>query len=122
VCKVAVDGTDFRIFNWKPFWTGWFSHKFEGPGLRYDVAVSIKGGKVVWINGPFPAGKWPDISIFREALIHMLDVGEKAIADKGYRGEDEHIVIPEGSSGRGVRARHETVNGEYVTTGWCRWR
>jgi hypothetical protein len=33
---VTVDGTDFRINE--P------SHKFKGPGLRYEVAISIKGG------------------------------------------------------------------------------
>lgn len=53
-CLVSVDGTDFRIYERHPFWSGWFSHKFKGPGVRYEVAVCIKTGDVVWINGPFP--------------------------------------------------------------------
>jgi len=63
-CKVSVDGTDFRIFNWKPFWSGWFSHKFKGPGVRYEVGLCIRTGDIVWINGPFPCGQYPDITIF----------------------------------------------------------
>jgi hypothetical protein len=41
---VIVDGTDFRINEPTDFSTKWFSHKFKGPGLRYEVAISIKGG------------------------------------------------------------------------------
>lgn len=41
---VTVDGTDFRINEPTDFSTKWFSHKFKGPGLRYEVAISIKGG------------------------------------------------------------------------------
>jgi hypothetical protein len=41
---VTVDGTDFRINKPTDFSTKWFSHKFKGPGLRYEVVISIKGG------------------------------------------------------------------------------
>jgi hypothetical protein len=40
---VTVDGTDFRINEPTDFSTKWFSHKFKDPGLRYEVAISIKG-------------------------------------------------------------------------------
>ena len=64
-----------------------YSHKFKGPGLRYEVALSIQTGDIVWINGPFPAGAWPDINIFRHGLKWMLkEAGERCEADKGYRG------------------------------------
>ena len=49
-CLVSVDGTDFRIPQQSPFSSAWFSHKFNGPGLRYEVGVSIIGGSIVWIN------------------------------------------------------------------------
>lgn len=113
VCLVSVDGTDFRIYQWAPFWTGWFSHKFRGPGLRYEVGLCIRTGDIVWIHGPFPCGKWPDIKIFRKALKHMLSEGEKVQADNGYRGEPNHIVAAEDSDdkvGKAVRTRQETVN------------
>ena len=43
----------------------------------------------------------------------ILSDGEKVIADKGYRGEDDWIVVPTGDindPGKSVRTRHETVN------------
>jgi hypothetical protein len=122
VCLVSVDGTDFRIYEWKPFWKGWFSHKFRGPGLRYEVGLCIRTGWIVWIHGPFPCGKWADLTIFRKALKVMLPPGEKVHADLGYIGEPNHIVVPiqvdaNDMAGKeaqhiaaSVRARHETVN------------
>ena len=62
-CKVTVDGTDFRIQEPIPFNPKWYSYKFKGPGLRYEVAICIKTGWIVWVNGPFPAGEWPNRKI-----------------------------------------------------------
>ena len=44
---------------------------------------------IVWISGPhFPGtGGSNDLSIFRKALIHMLDPGERVEADDGYAAE-----------------------------------
>lgn len=91
---VTVDGTDFKIQEPTPFSPMWWSHKFNGAGLRYEVAVSIKGGDIVWTNGPYACGSWPDISIFREKLITMLLPGEMVEADRGYRGEPTKIRTP----------------------------
>lgn len=119
VCLVSVDGTDFRIQEPTPFWKGWHSRKFNASGLRYEVAISIRSGDVVWIHGPFPCGSWPDITIFRNALKYELNDGEKVEADKGYRGEPECVCVPNHNVflnrvGRRqktlVRARHETLN------------
>lgn len=111
-CLVSVDGTDFKMYEWGDFWSGWYSHKFKAPGLRYEVGVCIRTGHIVWIHGPFPCGKWSDLKIFRQGLKNMLQQGEKVQADGGYRGESNHIVTPTGVNdmGQKVRARHETVN------------
>lgn len=117
-CLVTVDGTDFRIREQKPFWSGWYSHKFKGPGLRYEVAVSIQSGDIVRVNGPFPFGHWPDIKIFRLDLMHELLEGERVEADKGYRGEPQAVALPgeelenpkRHEEKRTARARHETMN------------
>ena len=93
-CCVTVDGTDFRIREPQEFSTRWFSHKFNGPALRYEVAVSINGGDIVHTNGPFPAGAWPDITIFRDELIHKLEEDEMIEADRGYKGEPTKIRTP----------------------------
>ena len=84
MCLVTVDGTDFCINEPKPFWPGWKSFKFNGPGVCYEVALCICTGDIVWINGPFPCGQWPDLKIVRHALMGVLLDGEKAEADMGY--------------------------------------
>ena len=112
ICLVSVDGTDFQIYLWGEFLTGWFSHKFKGPGLRYEVALCIRTGHIVWINGPFPCGQWPDLKTFRSNLMKRLGKNEKVIADDGHRGELNHIQTPseENDILQTTRSRHETVN------------
>lgn len=120
----TVDGTDFRIQEPSPFSPSWYSHKFQGPGVRYEVAISINGGDIVWTNGPFPCGSNPDITIFRKGLIHMLEGGEMVEADRGYRGEPGRIRTPvdyatplEKQQKNLARARHETVNRRFKQFG-----
>ena len=64
VAKISVDGTDYKIRNPTKFWKGWYSHKFNGPGLRYEVGIAIQSGDIVWVHGPFPPGRFPDLTIF----------------------------------------------------------
>jgi hypothetical protein len=114
---VTVDGTDFSVAEPYPFETKWFSHKFKGPGLRYEVAVCIQTGDIVWTYGPFPCGRFPDLKIFWRRLMGMLQQGEKVEADNGYRGERHKIRTPQDylneadrKAKSNARARHETVN------------
>ncbi len=90
---------------------------FKGPGVRYEVACCIKTGHIVWINGPFPCGAFPDIKIFRLVLKDLLLPNEKVEADNGYRGEPFCIRTPtvyetleDLRKKKVVRARQETVN------------
>ena len=110
VVYATVDGTDFRIQEPTPFSKRWYSHKFNGPGLRYEVAISIDKDGILWTNGPFPAGQYPDIKIFRQALRSLLEPNEKVIADKGYIGEPDDVVIHRDDMNSLYRARHETCN------------
>ena len=114
---MSVDGTDFRIQQFRPFSKVWHSHKWKGPGLRYEIGVCIRTGSIVWIHGPFPCGQWPDIKIFRHALADYLEEGERVETDRGYRGQTRHCKIPNGAEKREIRQmrkrvgqRHETVN------------
>lgn len=123
-CMVLVDGTDFEIYEPSPFNPGWYSHKFKGPGLRYEVALAISTGDIVHINGPFPCGNYPDITIFRQKLKRMLADGEMVEADRGYRGEYYHVRTPvdyhteaEKRSKEKIRARQETVNRRFKQFG-----
>lgn len=112
-----MDGTDFRCPNYGPIFS---SHKFaKKGGLRYEVALCIQTGDIVWIHGPFAAGKWNDIKIFRDALISYLGEGERVEADDGYIGEaPQYVKCPKCFTNpqetkfmqQRVRNRQETVN------------
>ncbi len=47
----------------------WQSHKFNGPGLRYEIGICIRTGDVVWAHGGMPCGEWPDLRLARNAII-----------------------------------------------------
>ena len=88
--KVTLDGTDCRIREPAPFNKKWYSHKFKGPGLRYEIGLCIFSGHIVWVSGPFPCGEYPDLKIIREGIIHLLKEGEMLIADGGYKGGENN--------------------------------
>jgi len=82
LCLVAVDGTDFMINEPSPFDPKWCSFKHRGPGARYDVAICTQTGNIVWVNGPFPCGAYPDHENAREeGLEDSLDAGEMHACD-----------------------------------------
>ena len=124
--RVTVDGTDFRILEPIPFNVKWFSHKFSGPGLRYEIGISIQTGDIVWVHGPFLCGEWPDLRIAREALVYALDAGEMYLADGGYLDGNNWSDTPNGLNNLEqyqkslARARHETVNARFKMWGALR--
>ena len=89
----------------------WWSNKFNGPGLRYEVGICIRSGDIVWTNGGLPCGEWPDLR--RNALIGFLQPQEKVVADRGYN-DPFYFDVPNGDEGdwqkKRILARHETVN------------
>ena len=125
---VSIDGTDCAV---EARGKCWYSHKFKRSGVRYEVAVSIKCGDIVWIKGPLPCGEWPDIKMFRDALIHYLDENERVEADGGYIGEaPSHVKTPNMftrneeklAMQQHIRNRHETVNKRFKQWGCIRQR
>ena len=40
-CLITLDGTDVSINEPSPFNNKWYSHKLNGPGLRYEVGICI---------------------------------------------------------------------------------
>lgn len=112
-----------------PFDKKWYSHKFHGPGIRYEIAINIKTGDIVSYHGPFPCGQFPDIKIFHSLLRKNLDPREYVIADRGYRG-DIKVIMPDHSRGDRrkfkeqniIRARHESVNGRLKSWGCMKQR
>jgi hypothetical protein len=97
---------------------GWYSKKHNKAGLAYELGIAIHSNKLVWINGPFPAGQ-NDISIYRKegGLKSKIPANKRVIGDEGYKGEVQistrnpfdSRAIKEFKSR--VKARHETFNG-----------
>ena len=87
LCKLTIDGVDCPIREPVPFDKVWFSKKFSGAALRYEVGICIQTGDICWINGPFKPGRWNDLAIFRRNLRQRLLPGEKVECDAGYLGE-----------------------------------
>ena len=117
---LTVDGSDFRIQEPRPFSPIWFSHKFNGPGLRYELGICISTGLIAWQNGPYPPGDLNDLEIYRLFLISHLNENECVEADEGYRGDDT-TRVPSDFEGNEdwkrmkarAMARHETINAKF---------
>ena len=124
----SVDGTDFRIFESSPFDPKWMSHKFRGPGLRYEIGVSVSTKRIVWLYGPFPAGQENDQGIFNLKMCQNLLENEKVLGDSGYGGPKVlHGSLegdPDNSRAAMLRAYHERINGRIKSFGCMnqRWR
>jgi hypothetical protein len=122
---MSIDGTDFRILQKGAAAKGnaFAFFKYKGKSaLRYEVGLDILEGNLIWIQGPYPAGKYNDITIFRDSLLHHLEPCERVVADKGYVGEAPRFVKCPNSKAlrkehrrmtRAVSARHETINARF---------
>lgn len=122
-CRVSVDGTDFKIGEPTPFNRKWKSPKAAGAAVKYEVAISIYSGDIVWIYGPHRGGKH-DVTIFLEALQLMLEENEMVETDAGYTGHKElirnrndYLSEAEKMEKSDLRARHETVNRRFKEWG-----
>ena len=119
-CLLSVDCVDFLIQEPGPGPQDpvWFSHKYNGPALRYEIGICIQTGWICWVNGPKPAGFANDLTIFRLHLKQLLGMNEKVETDEGYRG-DWKTRPPTDDGGNNhwkamknqAMARHETING-----------
>jgi hypothetical protein len=116
-CFVSVDGTDLSIQEpRRPIDKSYYSHKINRAAVRYELAVGISNGYIVWVNGPFPAGAYSDVTIARRSLVHFLHKNEYYIADGGYRDGNQWSVTPGGRNSYKdrqmgvVRSRHESIN------------
>ncbi len=128
-CKV----NEFRT---KPH-SKWYSHKHNGAGVSYEVAMDICDNKVIWIAGPKPASTH-DITFFhggtqvstnqqkieatwdKNALYFQILKGKKLIGDLGYKGESKKsqqqrmsILQRLRSFFAQAKSRQETINNRW---------
>ena len=123
---VSLDGVDFPINETYPFDKKLYSHKLNGPGIRYDVGICIRTGNIVYWSGGDKAGKYDDLSLARRGICRLLNPGEKVLADKGYR-DARYFVYPTNIRGdnsllKKISARHENINARLTCWGVLRNR
>lgn len=89
----SVDVTRCRIN--KPQYQPWqyWSGKDKFYALKYEVVVSTKPKRIIWVNGPYK-GAFSDISIFRHRLSFIVPPTKLLLGDKGYIGESSRILAP----------------------------
>lgn len=114
VFLLSVDGTDCPILEPRPFSRSWFSHKFKGAAIKYEIALDLEGN-IVWVSPPY-RGSINDKVIFRQGLQDMIPHKYLAIVDKGYNMtdklapinafDDREVILFK----KRILARHETVN------------
>lgn len=68
----------------------YWSAKDKFSALKYEVAVTLRNPRIIWVSGPFK-GSISDISIARErnGFIASMRNNEVSLADKGYVGADK---------------------------------
>ena len=97
------------------------SHKFKGPALRYGVSTCIQTSEIVSCHGPFKAGKYNDLTIYKNHVKPMLAPGEKVEADRAYHSDPtvhgplDYCCLSEKVAQGHVAGRHETINGRLET-------
>lgn len=106
---VTLDGTDCPISEPTVFDPKWYSHKLNGPGVRYEIGISIGSGDIVWASGGLPCGDWPDLKIAKDLYIFYTE-NEVTLADKGYNSK-QYFRQPRNRIEKALLARHETLNG-----------
>jgi hypothetical protein len=99
--------------------SGWYSKKFNKAALAYELGIAIYHNKLVWINGPFPAGQ-NDKKIFNKpnGLKSKIPDGRKGIGDEGYKGDPDKVATRNAAFDdpevrrfkKRTLARHETFN------------
>ena len=95
----SVDGTHILTEERShPIWShnsDYYSHKFNKAGLSFEVVCSLSESRIIWLNGPFPAGK-SDIKIFVEEGLKdkLLACNKCLVGDRGYRGHQMVVITP----------------------------
>ena len=83
---MMINGTDYRIPQKGAARKGnaFGSFKYAGKSaLCYELRVDILAGNLIWVSGPYPAGKYTDVAIFDSVLAHCLEQGERIEANNG---------------------------------------
>lgn len=114
---LIIDCTDCPIEEPQPWTSKWYSHKFEGPAIKYEIATSF-AGDVAWGSEPYRGGKG-DREIFQDRLQGLTPENCVNLVDLGYVKDGlakvTHIRPTDSAADRKLKkrllARQETLNG-----------
>ena len=70
---LSIDGTHCPIQEPTPWDSKWKSHKLGCAGVAYEVGLRIHSNDLAWVHGPYPAGEFNDLKIFRDKLKGKLE-------------------------------------------------
>lgn len=125
IWAMSVDGVHFRTEEPShpelPKDPSYFTYKHHCAGFNYEIALSLRDTRCHWLNGPFKAGTYNDIKIFKECglLAKLRQTGKKVIADSGYTGYPDVVSRYNSLDTEEVREfksrarmRHEQFNGK----------
>jgi hypothetical protein len=120
---ISVDGTHMRTIEPHakdvPKDTSYFSFKHKCAGFNYEIGLSLHESKLIWFRGPYKAGTWNDVKIFKEKGLgaKLKSLGKMGIGDHGYRGYPKLISTNNSHDSEEVcrfkiraRQRHEQYN------------
>ena len=104
---VIIDGTLIaidRVAKDRPFYSG----KHHKHGMNLQV-ISAPDGELLWVSGPLP-GSVHDLTAARiwGILRALAAAGLITLADKGYIGAGQHVLVP--YRGRGKPASQKAAN------------
>ncbi|KAL7564463.1 hypothetical protein ACA910_001557 [Epithemia clementina (nom. ined.)] len=121
---VSIDGVNMKTWEQKhptlPVNKKNYSQKYNHGAVKYEIAINVWTGKIVWNHGPYRGGAH-DITIFKHGLKDKLADGKMAIADRGYATSDpvlmRKLATPNPADSNELQrfksrvpARHETLN------------
>ena len=67
-----------------------YSHKFNGPGLAYELAMSIFEPKLVWLKGPMKPGEvGNDLAVYKSEIKQKIPAAKKIVVDSVYKDKKD---------------------------------
>jgi len=105
-CKFCpVDTIHIRCFEFRcdPD-SKWYSHKFHGPGVSFEVVCDSVSGRILWINGPKPASindcvflrggskDQPESTWDKSALYFHIPTWVKLVGDSAYDYQRDKVT------------------------------
>jgi len=89
---ISVDGVQCRFHEVKHDERGkdpaFFAHKFNGPGLGYELALHLWKPRLVWLRKNNRTAD-SDLKAYRQELKKKIPAGKLVIADGGYRDKND---------------------------------